>query len=662
MAKSGSLLPLILFLPLLGAIVNGLVGKRLPKKVVGAIGISTVAIAFGLVVASWLNLRELVGQDPDARLVSPMWTWIDSGIIKIQFSLTLDQLSALMALVVTGVGSLIHLFSVGYMEDDESYHRYFAYLNLFMFSMLSLILGSNALMMFLGWEGVGLCSYLLIGFWFDDDLKAQAGQKAFIVNRIGDFGFLIGLFMLMFYTSGNTDFAYMRELFSNEAILGGTAPLRDAFTITLICLLFFVGATGKSAQIPLYIWLPDAMAGPTPVSALIHAATMVTAGVYMLTRLNFLYALSPLAMAIIATVGAATALFAATMGILQRDIKKVLAYSTVSQLGFMFLGAGVGAFSAAIFHVMTHAFFKACLFLGSGAIIHALHHEQDIFRMGNLRKKLPIVHWTFLIATLAIAGVPPLAGFMSKEAILHGSAGLIFTSDAAVLAPWGLGAYAGGYHAWFQVLTWMGLAAAFCTAFYMFRLYFITFWGEFRGSHHAWDEIHPPGVSMHIPLIVLGVLSAVGGLLDPKTWLTPLLDRPLAWFTEDHSGFLAHSLMPISITVASAGIALAWFLYMGPGRELPAKLQAAATGLYDLVFNKYYVDEIYDVLVVKPLQVSSRVLFRVFDRVAIDTIGVRGAPWLIMAVGRMARFVQNGDVQRYAAVMVLGLAALIYML
>ena len=654
------LLPLIVFLPLVGAFINGVFGRRFPKGLVTAIGTTTVGLSLAFTVYAWLALRShIAGGEEEASIRSMLWPWIDSGSLRVNFAFMMDRLSAVMALVVTGVGFLIHVFSVGYMHDDEAYHRYFAYINLFMFSMLTLILGDNMVLMFMGWEGVGLCSYLLIGFWFTDDQKAQAGQKAFVVNRIGDFGFLLGMFLIIFYMDGTTDFGLLKGAFSEQMAGVGGTPLRDPVTITLICLLLFVGATGKSAQIPLYVWLPDAMAGPTPVSALIHAATMVTAGVYMITRLHFLFVLSPVAMAVIATVGAATALFAASIGLLQRDIKKVLAYSTVSQLGYMFLAVGVGAFSAGVFHLMTHAFFKALLFLGSGAVIHAMHHEQDIFKMGGLRKKLPVTHWTFLIGTMAISGVPGLAGFFSKEAILHGAAGHQYTTEPSLLDPFGLGAGSPIPAGLYQVLAIVGLIAAAFTAFYMFRLYFLTFWGEYRGEQAAWDHPHVPGWSMRVPLMVLAVLSIVGGYIPIEHWLEPSLEKA-HHFYEVHHTTLAGLLLYLSLAVAGTGIVLAWFLYQGPGRSIPARLRSSLQPLYNLVYNKYFVDEIYHVLVVRPLQVIAQVTFKVVDRLVIDIVLVNGAAQTVALTGRLLRFFQNGDVQRYAAAIVVGLAVLLY--
>ena len=658
--NESTLLPLIVFLPLAGAIINGLLGKKLPKSVVTAVGCTTVGLSFAFTVYAWLALRaHIAAGEENPAIESFLWPWIDSGVIRVNFSYMMDRLSVVMALVVTGVGFLIHIFSIGYMHDDEAYHRYFSYINLFMFSMLTLVLGSNMVLMFMGWEGVGLCSYLLIGFWFNDDQKAQAGQKAFVVNRIGDFGFILGIFLIIFYMDGTTEFRLMEYAFSEPmAALGGT-PLRDPVTITLICLLLFVGATGKSAQLPLYVWLPDAMAGPTPVSALIHAATMVTAGVYMIARLNFLFVLSPVAMAVVATVGALTAIFAASIGLLQRDIKKVLAYSTVSQLGYMFLAVGSGAFAAGIFHLMTHAFFKALLFLGSGAVIHALHGEQDIFKMGNLRKALPVTHWTFLAGTMAIAGVPFLAGFFSKEAILHGAAGLQYTTEASLLAPFNLPATSAVPPWLYPTLAVIGLAAAAMTAFYMFRLYFVTFWGEFRDTEENWNRIHAPGLSMRIPLIALAIGSVFGGYIGIEPWLAPMLEKAEHFYVVHHTA-LGGMLLYLSIGVASLGIGLAWYLYQGPGRSLPSKLKAGLKPAYHLVFNKYFVDEIYHVLVVRPLQVLAQISFKAIDRLVIDIILVNGSAQVVGLTGRLVRFLQNGDVQRYATAIVLGLALLLY--
>ncbi|HTF82601.1 MAG TPA: NADH-quinone oxidoreductase subunit L, partial [Cytophagales bacterium] len=468
---------LVPLLPLLGFVVNGLFGKKFPKALVGTIGTLVMAVAFALVVLIFLTTE---GQN-----YVLLYQFIDTPFLKIPFEFLVDPLSITMMLIITGVGTLIHLYSSAYMHEDEGLYRYFAYLNLFVFFMLLLVLGANYVIMFIGWEGVGLCSYLLIGFWFKNQNYNDAAKKAFIVNRVGDLGFLLGMFLLLNVTkSDNLDYKNIFDFFKTNSGVVGTG------TITAITLLLFIGATGKSAQIPLYTWLPDAMAGPTPVSALIHAATMVTAGIYMIVRSNVLFLLAPDTMLIIAVVGIATALFAATIGLVQNDIKKVLAYSTVSQLGYMFLALGVGAFTSGLFHVMTHAFFKALLFLGAGSVIHAMHHEQDIRFMGGLSKKLPITHITFLLGTLAIAGIPPFSGFFSKDEIL---------AHAFQKSPilWGL-----------------GVIGAMLTAFYMFRLYFLTFQGKFRGTHEQEHHLHESPWAMTLPLIILALLSVVGGFLN----------------------------------------------------------------------------------------------------------------------------------------------------
>src|ERR1051325_10544107 len=479
---------LIPLAPFAGFLLNGLFGKRAGKGFVTA---AALAASLGAAVMGTIAVFQYHTADPThGRYVNVVYNWFSSGDgIGTDIAFQLDPLSVVMLMVVTWVGFLIHLYSAGYMAHEEGYARYFAYLNLFLSAMLILILGSSYLFMFVGWEGVGLCSYLLIGFYYQTDYAPPAGKKAFVVNRIGDFGFLIAMF-LMFRWLGSVDFAQV-----SLAAQHGGANL-PSWLLPAICLLLFLGACGKSAQIPLYVWLPDAMAGPTPVSALIHAATMVTAGVYMVVRSNALFRLSPSVMMVVATIGALTALFAATIGIRQWDIKKVLAYSTVSQLGFMFIGVGVGAFTAGLFHVVTHAFFKACLFLGSGSVIHAMSGEQDIRKMGGLRGKIPITFWTFFIATIAIAGFPPFAGFFSKDEILA----------SALANPY--------FPKPFNVFIWiLGTIAAMCTAFYMFRLVYLTFYGDFRGTHEQEHHVHESPASMTIPLIVLAFLSVVGGAL-----------------------------------------------------------------------------------------------------------------------------------------------------
>ena len=467
---------LIPLFPLIGFLINGLVGKSLPKSVVGTIGSAAVGLSFLVTVAIFLEFLKLPA---DARSVEKVvYTWIASGPFKVSVAFLIDPLSLIMLLVVSGVSTLIHIYSIGYMHDDEGFYRYFAYLNLFVFAMLILVSANNFLLMFVGWEGVGLCSYLLIGFWYEKQSASDAGKKAFVVNRIGDFGFLLGIF-LIFWTFGSVNFTEVFALAAKYPVGSGV--------ITAITLFLFLGATGKSAQIPLYTWLPDAMEGPTPVSALIHAATMVTAGVYMVARCSALYVLAPISMTVVAAVGALTAIFAATIGMAQFDIKRVLAYSTVSQLGYMFLACGVGAFTSGIFHLMTHAFFKALLFLGSGSVIHGLHGEQDMRKMGDLKKHMPITYWTFLLATLAIAGIFPFAGFFSKDEILFHS-------------------LVNGHHVYWGIAT----VAAFITAFYMFRAVFMTFYGESRVDPHVHPHESPP--LMTVPLMILAGLRRGGRL------------------------------------------------------------------------------------------------------------------------------------------------------
>src|SRR4051794_38166172 len=531
---------LIPVLPFAGFLLNGLFGKRLGK---GFVTVVALLASLGAAVAGTIAVVQYHAAYPSGeRHVDLVYNWIASGSVSADLAFQLDPLSVVMLMVVTWVGFLIHLYSVGYMAHEHGYGRYFAYLNLFLSEMLVLILGSSYLLMFVGWEGVGLCSYLLIGFYYETDYAPAAGKKAFVVNRIGDFGFLIAMF-LMFAYFGSVDFAKVSQI----ASAGGV----EHWLLTAICLLLFLGAVGKSAQIPLYVWLPDAMAGPTPVSALIHAATMVTAGVYMVVRSNALYRLAPGAMMVVALIGALTALFAATIGIRQWDIKKVLAYSTVSQLGFMFIGVGVGAFTAGIFHLVTHAFFKACLFLGSGSVIHAMSGEQDMRKMGGLKSKIPITYWTFAIATYAIAGLPLAAGFFSKDEILAS-------------------AWATPYFPGVGKLVWLlGTLAAFCTAFYMYRLVYLTFFGTFRGTHEQEHHLHESPSTMTIPLWILAGLSLVGGLLNVPAayhlpgseflhnWLHPVIpDIPGnagSWEISHESEFLVAG---VSVLIAAIG----WWL------------------------------------------------------------------------------------------------------
>jgi NADH-quinone oxidoreductase subunit L len=643
---STELLALIVLLPLLGALINGIAGSRLPKTLVTLVATGSILGAFLLslgAVAELVELRERSGDD-GAMLITNLWSWIESGTLTVSASFMLDPLSAVMLLIVTGVGFLIHVFSVGYMHSDKAYWRYFAYLNLFMFSMLLLILGKNILVLFVGWEGVGLCSYLLIGFWYDDMPKAQAGQKAFVTNRIGDFSFLLGVFALLFFSGGDLDFVRLRD------VVGPNGALQDPLTITIISLLLFGGAIGKSAQFPLYVWLPDAMAGPTPVSALIHAATMVTAGVYMMCRLSFLFASSTTAMTVIALVGAGTALFAATIALVQNDIKKVLAYSTVSQLGFMVLAVGVGGFTGAIFHLMTHAFFKACLFLGSGSVIHAMHHEQDIRQMGALRKKLPVTAGTFFVSCLAIAGAFPfISGFVSKDEILFTAFTASHQGNSPMLVAYGLAA-----------------AAALCTAFYMFRLYYLTFEGEFRGDHHTYDHAHEEPV-MTFPLIVLAVLAATAGLIGlPEVthaphllheWLHPIFATAMSHYEYSANHSLEWVLMGVALTLALIGVFTARSMYKRPTANLPTAPTDAAW--YRLLMDKWRIDELYDATVLTPLRRLAGVLHTHADEKLIDGLFVRGTAKVIGRVGDGLRVLQNGDVQTYVTAVVVGLAFLL---
>ncbi|TMQ60425.1 MAG: NADH-quinone oxidoreductase subunit L [Candidatus Eisenbacteria bacterium] len=631
-----TLLWLVPLFPLLGAILNGVSAGKLPRKAVSAIGVGSVGLSFAIAIACF---SELLALPPEARRVTQgLFTWVQSGDFHAEVRYALDPLGAVMMLVVTGVGFLIHVYSTGYMGHEQAYGRYFSYLNLFTFSMLTLVLADNFLLMFLGWEAVGLCSYLLIGFWYQRPAAAEAGKKAFIVNRIGDWGFLLGIF-LIFVTFGTVDFATVFAQAPQRLAMGSALA-------TTIALLLFLGATGKSAQLPLYVWLPDAMEGPTPVSALIHAATMVTAGVYMVARCHILYLLSPVALQTVAIVGALTALFAATIGLVQNDIKRVLAYSTISQLGYMFLGCGVGAFASGIFHLMTHAFFKALLFLGAGSVIHALSGEQNLWRMGGLRRHLRRTHITFLIGTLAIAGVFPLAGFFSKDEIL--------------------------YQTWLRggPLLWCaGVVGAFLTAFYMFRLYFLTFHGPSRVPEGAKQHLHESPNSMTIPLMLLAVLSAIGGFVQvPLLAGGQRLDRFLEPVFADAADLTpaAHAanaagaeagLMAISLAVALVGIFVAYKFYVADP-DLPRRLAEQMRGAYRLVFNKYWVDEMVDSWVVQPLYRGSVRLWERFDAAVIDG-AVNGVGRQIERGAGLLRLAQVGYVQVYALILTLGAVVVI---
>ena len=615
---------LIPLFPLIGFLINGLVGKSLPKSVVGTIGSAAVGMSFLLTVAIFLEFLKLPQGVHAVEKV--MYTWIASGPFTVSVAFLIDPLSLIMLLVVSGVSTLIHIYSIGYMADDEGFYRYFAYLNLFVFAMLILVSANNFLLMFVGWEGVGLCSYLLIGFWYEKKSASDAGKKAFVVNRIGDFGFLLGVF-LIFWTFGSLNFSEVFPLAAKYPMGSGV--------LTAITLFLFLGATGKSAQIPLYTWLPDAMEGPTPVSALIHAATMVTAGVFMVARCSTMFVLAPISMTVVGGVGALTAIYAATIGITQFDIKRVLAYSTVSQLGYMFLACGVGAFTSGIFHLMTHAFFKALLFLGSGSVIHGMHGEQDMRHMGGLKKYMPITYWTFMLATLAIAGIFPFAGFFSKDEILFHS----LVSGHTLF--WGI-----------------ATVAAFITAFYMFRAVFMTFHGEEKFDHH---HVHPhesPSL-MTVPLMILAGLAVVGGLVGfPiiegankfKEFLAPAI-TPLVH--EVHSPvWFEITMMAFSMAVAIAGIYMAYKFYM-KRPELPEKVTEKIPVIYDLVYHKYYVDELYDAAVVEPIKNGSDFLWHGVDETVIDG-AVNGSATTVGWLSGQLRKLETGFVQSYALAILIG--------
>jgi NADH-quinone oxidoreductase subunit L len=627
---------LIPVLPLAGAAINGFLGKRSSRRAVTTVALFFSGAAFAM--ALWVALHF-------SSLVLPyhefLAHWIRITGFSADFAFYLDQLSLVMLLVVTGVGFLIHIYSVGYMWEDPSYYRFFSYLNLFMFFMLTLVLANNYLLMFIGWEGVGLASYLLIGFWFTKDSAASAGKKAFIVNRIGDFGFLIALFLLIKHF-GSLNF---------DQVFQGVTPLSPeaagAGLLTAIGLLLMLGACGKSAQIPLYVWLPDAMEGPTPVSALIHAATMVTAGVYMVSRSHLIFERAPAALMVVAIIGTLTAFFAATIGIAQTDIKKVLAYSTISQLGYMFMACGVGAFSAGIFHLMTHAFFKGLLFLGAGSVIHAVGGEQDMRKMGGLRSYIP---WTFLtmsIATLAIAGIPPLAGFWSKDEILW---------KAYQVSPvyWGI-----------------GVVTAFITSFYMFRLWYMTFFGDYRGqvdahghgSHgedHGHGEPHESPMVMLVPLMILALLSLFGGFVGWgnhfEHFLAPVFGATEAVEASSHGTELL--LMGVSVAVALAGWWLAYLLYY-KRQDLPQKIADSLGGFYQTVVDKYYIDELYATFFVRPLvEGSTRILWQDVDRKIIDA-AVNDTGDAARQVSDEVRHMQSGNIRSYAGWIAAGAAVVI---
>ena len=647
------LVALVVVLPFIGFLVNGALALFRPTTR-RAVSVTGVGVLVGAFVAALAVVAGLGGREAGAPAVITFWEWMPVGALQVDVAFQVDPLSAVMLLVVTGVGALIHVFSVGYMREDPGYARYFAYLNLFVFFMLVLVLGANFPLMFVGWEGVGLCSYLLIGFWFTDKANADAGKKAFIMNRIGDFGFLVAMFWI-WQEIGSLDFVEVFRQAPATFVVGG-------MTITGITLFLFLGCTGKSAQIPLYTWLPDAMAGPTPVSALIHAATMVTAGVYLVARTNVLFAMAPVSSAVVASVGALTALGAAAIALKQWDIKKVLAYSTISQLGYMFLGVGVGAYASGVFHLVTHAFFKALLFLGAGSVIHAMHHAlhathrdadaQDMRNMGGLRRWMPSTWLLMGIATLAIAGVPPLSGFFSKDEIL-----------AKTFAQ-------GQHHPLYMMLWGVGTVAALLTAFYMTRLLIYTFHGPNRTGEQEREHLHEAPAIMTGPLVVLGLGTVLAGLLNlPHVlplhgwldhWLEPVVAQGLFYVAPGHlSAGTEWALLGLATLVGAAGIVGAVYL-LPPDRLAPAAEAPAETGWQRLLAHKFYVDELYDALIVRPvLWLSDRALWKAFDVRVIDGFFVNGSARLARSLGAIGSWIQNGSVGWYVTVFVVGVVVLL---
>ncbi len=674
MISNAWLIPLF---PVVGVLINGFFGKRLGEK---SGYVATLMAGLSLLVVILIANEMIFGAG--GKHTIHLWDWIQAGSFSVSLSFLIDPLSTIMLLVVSGVGFLVHLYSIGYMHGDPGFSRFFTYLNLFMLSMFLLVLGDNYLVMFVGWEGVGLCSYLLIGFWYEKKSASDAGKKAFIVNRIGDAGFLLGMFLIWMLADTLT-YQEVSQSTSKFAVNINILGVETTYA-SIIGLLLFIGAMGKSAQIPLYVWLPDAMEGPTPVSALIHAATMVTAGVYMVARTSPIYVDAALALEVIAVIGALTAIFAASIGLVQNDIKRVLAYSTVSQLGFMFMALGVGAFTAGVFHLMTHAFFKGLLFLGSGSVIHALHHapeeqQQDMRYMGGLKSKMPITYWTFLIGAIAIAGVPPFAGFWSKDEIL---ANAFFSGHTFV---------------WI-----VGSIAALMTAFYMFRLIFMTFHGEMRVDSHAREHIHESPPAMTIPLIILAVLSIFGGIIPgfppEKGWIHDFLAPSLAKMSHvsHHSSFnlisSAHAasgeagghhgpeamyLIILAIFIAVGGIVIAWSMY-GKKSKMPDQIQQKFPGLYKILLNKYYIDEFYQKYIVEPIYRLMKFLWN-FDSKVVDgavngstlvtvltsrvsslfdlrTVdgAVNGVANFVRFFSQVFKFLQSGMVQNYLLAMLLG--------
>ncbi|WP_395076921.1 NADH-quinone oxidoreductase subunit L [Flavobacterium sp.] len=612
----------LLLTPFLGFLFNVFFGKKSGKSISGIIGTLSVVVSFVATIYFFFQIQS----NPKPIQID-LFQWISLENFNVNFSFLLDQLSIIWLLFVTGIGSLIHLYSISYMHDDDNMHKFFAYLNLFVFFMITLVMGSNLLVMFIGWEGVGLCSYLLIGFWYKNQEYNDAAKKAFIMNRIGDLGLLIGIFILG-YVFKSLDYV---EIYNGITEFNLADKNPQLLALAALCL--FIGACGKSAQIPLYTWLPDAMAGPTPVSALIHAATMVTSGIFMVTRMHFLFDVAPDVQLIMAIVGTVTAIVAASIGLVQNDIKKVLAYSTVSQLGLMFLALGLGAYEVAVFHVITHAFFKACLFLGSGSVIHALHGEQDMRNMGGLKKYMPITFWTMMISTLAISGIFPFAGFWSKDEIL-------------------LTAFNGNIILWIT-----GSIASIMTAFYMFRLMYLTFFKEFRGTDEQKHHLHESPSLITIPLIVLAILAAIGGLisLPGNSWLNHYLAPLFTKHEAHHLDQTAYILMGIATVGALIGIGIAYFKYI-KNSEIPSE-DDGIKGITKVLYNKYYVDEAYDAMIVNPLYKLSH-FFRKYTETAVSGF-VFGLGKVTNAIGNQGKLVQNGNIGLYLFAFVLGVSSIL---
>jgi len=633
---------LIPILPLMGAALNGLLGRRLSKTWVAIIAVGCTGLSCGLAIFEIVTFSDFF------PLIERHFTWIQADRLRVGYDLLLDPLSSVMVLVVTVIGLLIHIYSIGYMAHEEGpnhggYYRFFSYMNLFMFAMLTLVLANNYVLMFVGWEGVGLCSYLLIGFYFRKKSASDAGKKAFITTRIGDFGFSLGVFFI-FWVFGTFDF---QPIFRQAAAMS-VEPMSQLGTLTVITLLLFMGATGKSAQLPLYVWLPDAMEGPTPVSALIHAATMVTAGVYMIARSNILFSRAPFTLLVVAMIGAVTALYAGTIGLVQKDMKRILAYSTISQLGYMFLACGVGAYAMGIFHLMTHAFFKALLFLAAGSVMHAMQGELDIFKMGGLKQKMATTYWTFVIASLAIAGIPGLSGFFSKDEILWNA----FNAPQYGRFLWAIG--------------WI---TAGLTALYMFRIVFVVFHGKFQGAEEAWHHVHESPRVMLVPLIILALGAIVsgyvqvprflfGGVESFTRFLAPVLEHPGAHKAEEVASAASRG-MEINLTVASVAIALigilvAFAIYLSK----PERAKAIAGRfrlIYSLLYHKYWADEIYSAVILKPIYfISTWGLWKLLDLLIIDGLFVNGTGFVVRSVGSALRHLQSGRARNYAAWVVVG--------